>query len=759
MAAHRSARRRLYLAVIALSAMVGAVCAGFNSGLGPFPPNGEENGLEIATAATHVMIDTPASSPPLALSRALPQDVETSVKHAEMLGRVAVSPPVLESVALICQVSPDGVSGLARTTANVPLAFAEPDSERRASEIQGSRSRYRLEVQGRPLTPIVGAPTPVFDVYTQAPSAGQAECLADAVVVGLRGYLRTLPAEDGDEANQIRLHQIGAARGVVVNQGAPLMIAGLTLLSVFALTCALLLGLVHLLDRRSAVNTAARTELLPPSNGVPDGERRSSGRLDLLRSRLGARHQRTPVDDHWPRTRRVLPWTLAGFIALIWLVPFNTLALNVSLPIDLSLDRIVLPVVAISWALALLARSAVAPRLRLTWIHAALGVFLIIALLSVVLDARYLNQTLELELSLKKLPLLVSYVSLFVITASAVRRKEVPAFLSYTLLLAVVCALGMIYEYRTEQNLFWNLSDSLLPGAFTLGGQLDPGALDSIGRRIVRGPGETPLEAVAMLTLALPIALVRLIDAVSWGKRIMYALAACLLVAAVFATYRKSALVVPAAVVLTLVYFRRSALLKLAPLGLVVLVIAMVLSPGALSSIADQFTRSDRAAVGTVSDRASDYDAIRPDVWSHLALGRGWGSYNHDSYRILDSEVLHRTIETGVLGLVAFLLIPLVVLAVARGAIVSRDHTAASVGLVGAAIAVVFFVLALMFDVLSFPHVPYVFLYMTGLVAVVILERREDKTAHRGAAPGAVGRADSRDPARRSAKDSLVAMR
>ena len=263
----------------------------------------------------------------------------------------------------------------------------------------------------------------------------------------------------------------------------------------------------------------------------------------------------------------LLPWTLAGFIALIWLVPFNTLALNVSLPIDLSLDRIVLPVVAIFWVLALVARGTVAPRLRLTWIHTALGVFLIIALLSVVLDARYLNQTLELDLSLKKLPLLVSYISLFLITASAVRRKEVPAFLSFTLLLAVVCALGMIYEYRSEQNLFWNLSDTLLPGPFTLSGQLDPGALDGIGRRIVRGPTETPLEAVAMLTLALPIALVRLIDAGSWRTRIMYALAACLLVAAVFATYRKSALVAPAAVVLTLVYFRRSALLKLAPLG------------------------------------------------------------------------------------------------------------------------------------------------------------------------------------------------
>jgi hypothetical protein len=761
MAAHRSARRRLYLAVMAISALVGAVCAGFNSGLGPFPPNGEENGLEIATATTHVMIDTPASEPSLAFSRALPQDDETAVKHAELLGRVAVTRPVLERVARYCQISSDATSGLARTTADVPTAFAEPDSERRASEIQGSKSPYRLEVQARPSSPAVGGPTPIFDVYAQAPSAGQAECLANAVVVALREYLRTLGG--GDEANPVRLHQIGAARGVVANQHAALEIAGLTLLTVFALSCALLLGLVHLRDRRSAANTAARADPLPPRNGTPNGQRPSSGWLDLPRSRLGARHPRTRVDDHWPRTRRVLPWTLAGFIALIWLVPFNTLTLNVSLPIDLSLDRLVLPVVAIFWALALAAHGTVAPRLRLTWIHTALGVFLIIALLSVVLDARYLNQTMELDLSLKKLPLLASYISLFVITASAVRRKEVPAFLSYTLLLAVLCALGMIYEYRSGQNLFWNLSDSLFRGPFTLGGQLAPAdAVDSIGRRIVRGPGETPLEAVAMLTLALPIALVRLIDAGRWRTRIMYALAACLLVAAVFATYRKSALVAPAAMVLAVVYFRRSALLKLAPLGLVVLVIATVLSPGALSSITEQFTRSDRAAVGTVSDRASDYDAIRPDVWSHPALGRGYGSYDHDSYRILDSEILLRTIEMGVLGLAAFLLIPLVVLACARRLIASRDPTAASVGLVGAAIAVTFFVLVPMFDVLSFPHVPYVFLYMTGLVAAVIIERREEKTektAHRGAAPGAVGRANSRDAARPSVKDSLVSTR
>ena len=77
-----------------------------------------------------------------------------------------------------------------------------------------------------------------------------------------------------------------------------------------------------------------------------------------------------------------------------------------------------------------------------------------------------------------------------------------------------------------------------------------------------------------------------------------------------------------------------------------------------------------------MSDRASDYDAVRPDVWSHLAFGRGWGSYNHDDYRILDSEILHRTVEMGVLGLVSYLLIAVSVIAVARRPIASGDPIA-----------------------------------------------------------------------------------
>ena len=133
-----------------------------------------------------------------------------------------------------------------------------------------------------------------------------------------------------------------------------------------------------------------------------------------------------------------------------------------------------------------------------------------------------------------------------------------------------------------------------------------------------------------------------------------------------------------------------------------------------------QFTRSDATALPTVSDRTSDYDAIRPDVWTHILLGRGWGSYDHNTYRTLDSEILTRTIETGAIGLIVFILVPVSVVAAGRKTIASRDPESAPVALIGASAAVAFLVLTTLFDELSFPHAAYVFIWMAGLETVML---------------------------------------
>jgi O-antigen ligase len=628
--------------------------------------------LRVGAAAAHVFVDSQA--PSVVRRRAAPQEFEALTKRAELLARVMVSPPVVARAARRMGVPADRVAALGRDTGSLPHALTEPDSEERAWDIVRSRAPYRLEIHARPTGPLL-------DVYAQAPSADAAERLAEAAVGALDDHLRELGREQrADPAAATRLRLLGPARGAVVNSGVPAAVAVLTFVVAFVTTCCVLLGAFALTRRRAEAPAPAA------------------------------------AGDDWPHTTRLLPWMLAAFIGLLWLVPFNEIQLSASLPIDLKLDRLVLPFVAALWVVALVGGGAGAPRVRLTRIHAAVGGFVLCAFVSVVIDARYLNHTLEIDQSLKRLPLLVAYVSLFFIAASAVRRSEVQAFLTLTLGLAVACAAGIIWEYRFEHNLFFALSDGLLPGVFTVA-PVDPGGIDAIGRRAVRGPAAVPLEAVAMLSMALPIGIVWLIKARDLRGRVLSAVAVCLLLAAMIATFRKSALLIPMSVVATLAYYRRRELLRLAPLLLVLVLAVHVLSPGALGSTTAQLD-SDRLGVATVSDRAVDYDAVRPDVWSHLLMGRGWGTYDFVNYRILDSEILQRTIEMGVLGLVAFLLMGGSVLSLARH-VIRSDPERAPLALVGAAAAVAFLVASTLFDVLSFPHDTYVFLYMAGLVAVV----------------------------------------
>src|SRR3954453_18863077 len=96
------------------------------------------------------------------------------------------------------------------------------------------------------------------------------------------------------------------------------------------------------------------------------------------------------------------------------------------------------------------------------------------------------------------------------------------------------------------------------------------------------------------------------------------------------------------------------------------------LAPSAVGIPAKQFEPS-RLGVSTVSDRSSDYDAVRPDVWSHLLLGKGWGRYGPVSYRTRASELLHRLVEMGVLGLLAYVGMMVAVVWTARRTINDRD--------------------------------------------------------------------------------------
>ena len=350
-----------------------------------------------------------------------PDDPVTFTKRAELMGRMIIGPPVLDRMAARCGLPAGQISGLGRTTANVPDELTEPDSPQRASDIQASNATYRVEMQSR-------ASQPIIDIYTEAPTVAAAECLANAAPVSLTGYLQTLAHAQGSTTSLPQVLPLGPARGGIANGGSTLIVAMLTFVTVFGTMIGALLALGWLTRRRRRPRSDEPDEeplFVPESFSDPLPELVAG---DPAEGR-----------DSWPHTRRPLPWMIAFFLAVIWLTPFDNIQLKASLRVELRLDRLVLPFLVIVWLLALAAGGRKAPRLKMTWIHVALaGLLLATAFLSVVTDAQYLNHTLELQLSLKKLPLIVSYVMLFVIVASGVRRSEVRPFLTYTLVLAVV---------------------------------------------------------------------------------------------------------------------------------------------------------------------------------------------------------------------------------------------------------------------------------------------------------------------------------
>jgi hypothetical protein len=731
----------LGLAVSAVVATLAALASLYTVSL--LPPGLHSRELQISAAAAHVLVQLPPELTPT--RRATASDIESLSKRTALLGQLMASAPVVDEIARRMRLAPQEIAAVAQITGNVPATMKEPDSEQRGHDIVASHDRYRLDVQSKPNVP-------VLDVYTQAPTPASARRLANAAIQGLRTSMRRRAARAGaDPAKLVTLRQIGATRGGVINGGAPVQIAGLTFVVMFGVTWGLLLLGMRLRRRTPAARDGGERSTratrgawapsgrslalavpaaLPPLPRLPfgaPGPARSGGERALAEDKPPSGSVGAVLSDgigDWPRTTRLLPWLLAAFIAVLWLVPFNEIELSVSTPIDLKFDRLVLPVVFAAWILAIAAGGPASPRLRWTRIHTGVGIFVLLALLGVIVNAPYLSQTLEFDLAIKKLVLLVAYVSLFVIVASVVRRTEIRAFLTFTLILGVICALGTIWEYRFKYNVFYDLSDKLLPGLFNVG-VAESGAVDEIGRRLTRGPAELGLEAVAMLTMALPIAMVGIIHAHRARQRILYGLAACVLLAATISTYRKSAFLAPISVVATLVYFRRDYIKKLLPVGLVLVLAVPILSPGALGSIAQQLDRK-RLSVATVSDRASDYDAIRPDLWAHFAIGRGFGTYDHTSYRILDSEILVRLVEMGVLGLAAYLLMSLCVVAGGRRLIRRGEPELLPVAMCAASIAVAFIVMSALFDVLAFPHVPYLFMTWAGLLAVALSARPEE---------------------------------
>lgn len=427
--------------------------------------------------------------------------------------------------------------------------------------------------------------------------------------------------------------------------------------------------------------------------------------------------------DNWPHTTRALPWLLAGFLAMIFLVPFDAIIFQVHMPANATFDRVFLVVMIAVFIANRTFSNLKGPRRRLTPVEISILVFGGIALLSIVLNIGRIYQQNELSFVNKQFSELLAYGVFFFVVVATLRPEEVPAFSRLIMALACLTAVGVIYQSRTGTNLFFSWSSMLL-GPLAIVEKPPVGDVTAI----ISGPTQHGLALASMLTIALPFSILPLLEARETGQRLKYLLVIGLILGADFSTNERTAIFAPVAAIIVLAAYKRQ-ILRWAPLAIIVLIpVIHFASPGALGNVTSILPTSGGSADYT-DGRAGDYAAVAPDILDNLILGRGFGTMNTQNwrtYRILDNQYLDTIFVVGVVGLVAYLAIVFCAMMTAHG-VIKRGGVRAPPALAAAAGCAAFGLVSATYDAAGFPQAVYSFLFAAGMIAVLASKRDQPR--------------------------------
>jgi hypothetical protein len=430
--------------------------------------------------------------------------------------------------------------------------------------------------------------------------------------------------------------------------------------------------------------------------------------------------------DAFPHTRRPLPWLLAGFVAMLFFVPIDSTELKVSLPVGSQIDRFAIVGLVLAWLLLGGDQRAFLRTRRSKLYVGAAVLFLTLAVASLLLDAGRIVNIDDFTLAEKRFGLLGSFLVLSWFTLTALRFEDVRGFATYLIGLGTAMSIGMLIERHTGTNLFYEVSAAILKPIASVAAaptNIHP-EYGTDGRVVVVGPTLHGLAATTMLMVTMPFALVRMFDVdrakAGWRRSWwLNALALTLMLVAAAATDRKTALLVPIAVVLYLACYRPRKVLRLAPIGLVAMVgLVHFASPGALGTI---FTPSAGLESSSTAHRVGDFGDVTPDVLARPILGRGFGTLNIEAptqFRINDDEYIDEIWEVGVVGLAAYLFMILAPILTARRAIRTRDPAVSSLALAASAGCVAYLMVNALFDAMAFPQAPYMFFMVAALTVI-----------------------------------------
>jgi O-antigen ligase len=439
-------------------------------------------------------------------------------------------------------------------------------------------------------------------------------------------------------------------------------------------------------------------------------------------------------------TPALISWhaLVAAIVAVILFIPIRRYSLPGELPIDLEPYRLVVALVLAGWFSSLLVDR------RVRWRRTPLDKALLLILLAVA-GSLISNPGRVSDVSshaVKQLFFFLSFILLFFLIVSVIRTpQQVRVLVNVLVVGGTIVAVLALVERRSGYNAFDDLA-RLIP-FLQSDGIVDPGLRDS-GRLRVLGSSEHPIALGALFVMLLPLAmyLARATGHFRWWA------AQGLFILAAFASASRTAIVMLLVVGIIFVWLRPRETLRLWPVLVALPIIIHAVLPGAMGTIRQAFLPSEGLlgeqtrvipgnellANGRLADIGPTLDQVAGSPFFGIGFGTRVVGFDQEAINaaILDNQWLATLLETGILGLIAWLwLMVLVVRLLARSARTDDlDHgwlaTSLAASLGSFAVGMFFF------DALGFVQVAFVFFVLLALAAVTILRA---EPSPRGAMP------------------------
>jgi polysaccharide biosynthesis protein PslJ len=423
--------------------------------------------------------------------------------------------------------------------------------------------------------------------------------------------------------------------------------------------------------------------------------------------------------------RSLLAWhnLVAALLLVILLIPMRRYALPGSLPFQLDVYRLLVAVVFVGWCASLLVDPST--RLRKTGLGFPIVLVIFATLASVIANGDRVAEAGSVVS--KNLTFFLSYfVVLQIVVSVTVTRRQVDALVRVLVAGGALIGGSAVVESRTHYNVFDHLHTILPFLRFqTFDGVSDP----SRGYRTFAS-AQHPIALSAALVLIAPIS----IYLIRSTKQKRWWVAAVLLMAGTVSTVSRTSVLMLLATGIVLVLMRRGDMKRMWPALIPALVAVHFVLPGTLGTLKQSFfphgglVTQQSGAVGTSGQgRLADIGPALDSLQPNPLFGAGYatrrvGAPGFDG-QILDDQWLGALIETGVLGVTAWLwLILRSVRRLVRQA--RRDESDTGWLLTALTASIVSFAVGMFFfDAFAFTQCTVIFFFVIALATVLTQHR------------------------------------